>query len=312
MPSPMQALYKSGKSLQLCQRPVPEPGPGEVRVQMHCAGLCRTDLQVIAGQIPALDPLIPGHEGAGEIVATGLGVSTLQLGQRVTFHPYQGCGQCAHCQQAQPEHCPAARMLGVDRDGVFAEYVCLAARSCYLLPAGLSWQKAAYTEPLAAALGVLKAGLKPTDQGLVLGQNRIAELTRRVLRAAGIEPLPQTWHELPPASLDYAIESGLPGAELPALLQRLKPGGLLILKSRHLAPGLLPWQDLVRRELRLQGLYYGRFEQALDWLARDLLPLDDLFGKTYPLHAYAEFLASDQEQSKRFLELTPCVASLQP
>lgn len=308
----MRALYKRGQHLSLCQRPLPHPGPLEVLVKIVLAGLCRTDLEVISNGIPCLNALIPGHEAAGQIVALGEQVPPGWLQAPVSLHPYQGCGQCDHCRCQQTEHCPETQMLGVDRDGVFAEYICVPLRSCYSLPAHLPWRRAAYVEPLAAALGILKSGIQPGFQGVVLGNNRIAHLSQRVLRAHHIWPLEQPLQSLKPRSLDFVIESGGSQQNILEALPFLKPGGLLILKSRHRQQLDLPWSEIVRHELRVQGLFYGSFEKAIALLAEGQLPVDDLFGESFALEDYAQFLSPENESKKRFLELQPCAASLVP
>lgn len=306
----MKALLKTGARLQLSNLDLPEPGLDEVLIRVHMAGLCRTDILVIQGKLPCLDPLIPGHELAGQIVSCGADVAALKAGDRVTVHPLIGCGACNWCQRKEPEHCAQAQMLGVDRHGAFAEYLCVPARNCYRLPQGLSWQVGAYTEPVAAALGSLKSGILPGQQGMVCGHNRIAELTRRLLKQRGIIPLEQDLHTLPSRQLDYVIESQLNPDLLSEILRVLKPGGLLILKSRHLENFPLPWSEFVRREIRLQGLYYGSFEEALNLLNSDTLELEDLLGQSFALDAYASFLTPQTEDRKSFLELSSCVASL--
>lgn len=295
----MLALVKEGSQLQLQALPIPEPQAGEALIRVRAAGLCRTDVLVMQGRLPSLDPLIPGHELAGELVALGAGVSHLSVGERVTVHPQIGCGHCPSCQQRRPEHCPEALMLGVDRHGAFAEYLCLPAHALWRVPDTLSWHEAAYTEPVAAALGVLRAGITPDQKGWITGQNRIAALTARVLERSGCRPDIGPLTDVPPNSLDYVIETGLKPEDLPRLLDSLRPGGLLIAKSRHLGELPLPWNTLVRKDIRLQGLYYGPFDAAVNMLDRALL--QDLIGESYSLQAWAQFIAPAPEAQKPFL-----------
>lgn len=314
----MRALYLEGACLKLCQRPIPIPKADEVLIRVALAGLCRTDLEVIAGRIPRRGTLIPGHEAAGLIMQCGADVLSSWKNTAVSLHPYIGCGRCQACFHQQPEHCPQSQMLGVDRDGVFAEYVCVPLRNCLPLPESLDWRYGAYIEPLAAALGVLKSGLQSGQSGLVLGNNRIAALTRRVLQAHQIQPLEPhlsnspSQSPLPAQSLDFVIESGGAATEIVDALDLLKPGGLLILKSRHRQCLNLPWSEIVRREFRIQGLFYGSFERAIEMLARKEIEVEDLLGQRFALEHYREFLTPGNESRKRFLELQPCAASLAP
>lgn len=304
----MQALVKQGLEVGLQELPLPVIGPDDVLIQIQMAGLCRTDLMVLQGLIPTIDPMIPGHEFSGLIVACGSAVDR-KIGEAVTVNPMIGCSHCPSCLRQEPEHCNDLKVLGIDRPGAFAEYIAVPAHACYCVQ-NLSWKKAAYTEPLAAALGIFKADLSPQQLGWVSGQNRIAELTRRLLQYKGFNSISAEASEIPDRSLDYVIESGLSPELLKEILRMLKPGGQLILKSRHLPAFALPWSQITRQEIRIQGYYYGRFEEAIALLLEDTLPLEDLLGTSYPLQAYQSFINARDEQAKIFLELQPCVASL--
>lgn len=295
----VKALVKAGAAVGLQELPRPEPGRAEVLIRVRAAGLCRTDRLVMNGSLPARDPLIPGHELAGELAALGPDVNGWSLGDRVTVHPMLGCGACAACHALRPEHCPAVRTLGIDVDGAFAEYLRVPARALWRLPSTLGWREGAYAEPVAAALGVLRAEIRPGMRGAVAGQNRIAALTRSLLALRGYEPEafgPETL----PESLDYLVESG--EAELEPLLAALRPGGLLIAKSRHLARQSLPWSLIVRKDLRIQGIYYGDFGEAIGLLAEAGPALTGpLFGASYAIADWQRFIGPDDEQGKRFL-----------
>jgi D-arabinose 1-dehydrogenase-like Zn-dependent alcohol dehydrogenase len=301
----VKALVKEGQELNLQELPLPEPGPGEILIRVRAAGLCRTDSLVMQGLLASGDPLIPGHELAGEITGLGTGVTGFQIGQRVTVHPQIGCGSCESCQQRRPEHCPEVAMLGVRRHGAFAEALCVPAHAVWKLPDSLSWFEGAYTEPVAAALGIFRAGIKPQQKGWVMGQNRIATLTARILErkgyAAGSGPLSQ----LDTNSLDYLVETGLDSSGLARALEVLRPGGVLIAKSRHLEALNLPWSTLVRKDIRIQGLYYGGFDEALAVLARSAAAQDqllgDLIGLSYSLEQWQAFISPRPEASKPFL-----------
>lgn len=303
----MQALVKEGAQLRLQELPLPEVGSADVLIRVRAAGLCRTDLLVMQGRLAAASPLIPGHELAGEVADLGAEVQGFRLGDRVTVHPQIGCGRCGACQRRQPERCPEVKMLGVDLHGAFAEYLCVPAHAVWQLPADCDWLQGAYAEPLAAMLGIFRAGMTAQQRGWVLGQNRIAVMTRRLLGLEGFHAGLGRLDEVEPDSLDYLIETGLSAAELPQALACLRPGGVLIAKSRHLDALPLPWSLLVRKDLRIQGLYYGDFAEALALLER---PADvrgrlfeGLLGERFALADWALFASPGPEVSKPFLVL---------
>ena len=105
--------------LRLAERPVPEPGPGEILVRVAACGVCRTDLHVVDGELPPVrSPIVPGHEIVGRIAALGAGADGLRPGQRVGV-PWLGhtCGRCPYCLGGRENLCDAPGFTGWTRDG---------------------------------------------------------------------------------------------------------------------------------------------------------------------------------------------------
>jgi alcohol dehydrogenase, propanol-preferring len=135
----------AGNPLVLRDIPVPEPGPGEVLVEISVCGICRTDLHVIEGELerPKL-PLIPGHQAVGVIRRLGSGVTTRRLAERVGIAWLQGtCGQCQYCRSGRENLCLAARFTGYQVDGGYAEYAVAPAPFAYPIPPAFSDEEAA-------------------------------------------------------------------------------------------------------------------------------------------------------------------------
>ncbi|MCZ6641093.1 MAG: alcohol dehydrogenase catalytic domain-containing protein, partial [Gammaproteobacteria bacterium] len=144
-------LDRPGGRLQLTDLPVPEPGPGEVLVQVHACGVCRTDLHIVDGDITdGRYPVVPGHQIVGTVVA-GNGEGGPENGTRVGI-PWLGytCGTCSFCGSGSENLCDSAQFTGYQRPGGFAEYTVADARFCFALPDS-------YTDDQAAPL--LCAGL---------------------------------------------------------------------------------------------------------------------------------------------------------
>jgi len=192
-------------------------------------------------------------------------------------------------------------MIGVDCHGAFAEYLCAPARAIWRLPEGLDWKEAAYAEPLAAALGIFRSGILPEEAGWVMGSSRIALVTARLLQRRGFDAGMGPLEDMEPNSLDYVVETALQAQELERVLEVLKPGGCLIAKSRHLGALPLPWGPLVRKDLRIQGFYYGDFAEALLLLSRADVHelLVDLVGPAYTLAGWRAFVAPEENESER-------------
>jgi threonine dehydrogenase-like Zn-dependent dehydrogenase len=302
----MQALIKEkgGVALRLTSLP-PCDEPHSVLIRVHTAGICRTDLAVMRHQLSTPEPLITGHEFAGTVVAMGAAVKSLKLGQRVTAMPLLPCFTCFACLSNQPETCLQGKMLGLHVSGAFAEYVALPHSLVFPLSDQISWKMAAFTEPVAAAGAIFKAAIEKHQRGAILGAGRISELSLRLLRSQGFGHVVQADNasELAENSCDWLIETGLASTDLDTLFQALKPGGLLLLKSRHLPQLVFNPRELIRKEIRIQGVYYAPFSWALDWLEKNASLVNDLLGEVYPAHNWerAVKVAEAGESQKIFL-----------
>lgn len=128
----------AGRPLAMRTLPRPEPGPGQVQVRVRACGVCRTDLHLVDGELPAAKiPVIPGHEIVGVIAAHGPGVDAPALGARVGV-PWLGytCGHCRYCASGRENLCADARFTGCQQDGGYAEYAIADARYVFPLPGG--------------------------------------------------------------------------------------------------------------------------------------------------------------------------------
>jgi threonine dehydrogenase-like Zn-dependent dehydrogenase len=191
-------------------------------------------------------------------------------------------------------------MLGVDRDGAFADLMCVPAVAVYPLPAHLAWAEAAMAEPVAAALGVLRAPI--VGRGAVHGRGRIAELLVRVLTAAGHSPI--SWHpDL--HDLDWIVEAQATDASLAEAMGALRPGGTMVLKSRPPRSVPVDIACAVRREITLVARSYGSFDDAVAWLASGRVAVHDLVGEAFPLDRFEDAFkaARTSERHKLFFSL---------
>jgi alcohol dehydrogenase, propanol-preferring len=170
-------LRERGKPLAIEDRPLPRAAPGEVLVRVIGAGVCHTDLHIVAGAYPDLPlPIVLGHEIAGE--ADGLGPVLVYAGW--------GCGSCRYCRDGEEQLCPDAREPGWVRDGGYAEWIAVPSRR-YLLPLdGLDPRRAA---PLADA-GVtpfravrrIRPWLRPSGVATVIGLGGLGQFAVQFLK----------------------------------------------------------------------------------------------------------------------------------
>lgn len=265
----MRALVRRG-TVELASRETPRPGPGEVLVAVRRAGICRTDVYVADGALAVDEPRVLGHEAAG-----------VALGVRVAINPVLA----------------REAMLGVEVDGAFADYVCVPATAVHRVPDALSWEAAAMAEPVAAALGVLRAPIDRRGRGAVFGSGRIADLLVRVLESAGFAP--RRWEHLEdaPSDLDWVVEAR--ASSLDAMIRALRPGGTLVLKSRPPSPVALDVALAVRREVTIAARGWGSFDEAVEWLATGRVRVDDLVGEVFPLERFADAFEAARAGERR-------------
>jgi len=172
----MRALYfeEHGEPdrLRVGDRPLPEPGPGQVRVRLHAAALNHLDLWVLRG-LPGVGlPHIGGADGAGVVDQVGWGVSGVEVGQEVVFDPGISCGECESCRRGEQSLCVHFRVTGEQCDGTFAEAVVVQVASLAPRPSHLGWEDAAafgLTYLTAWRMLFTRGGLRPGESVLVHG-----------------------------------------------------------------------------------------------------------------------------------------------
>lgn len=245
--------------LQLCERPMPEPGPGEVLVRLAVCGICRTDLHVIEGELadPTL-PLIPGHQAVGIVSQVGVGVSERTVGERVGIAWLQHtCGVCEFCTSERENLCERARFTGYQVDGGYAEYARVPAAFAYPIPSVFSDAEAA---PLLCA-GIIGyralrlSGIKPGQRLGLYGFGASAHIAIQIARHWGCQvyvsslkpehqrlarELGASWvggaTDSPPDKLHGSIIFAPAGELVPPALRALERGGTLALAGIHMTP----------------------------------------------------------------------------
>jgi alcohol dehydrogenase/propanol-preferring alcohol dehydrogenase len=173
-------VKEKGGALELVEKPVPEPGPGEALVKVDACGICHSDMFAKEGAYPGVSfPVTPGHEVAGTVAALGDGVTGWDDGQRVGIGWYGGaCGQCGPCRAGNLIGCQDMGIPGVTFDGGYADYVLVRANALAAIPDELSAEQAG---PLMCA-GVTTynalrhSGARPGDVVAVLGVGGLGHL----------------------------------------------------------------------------------------------------------------------------------------
>jgi propanol-preferring alcohol dehydrogenase len=200
--------------LRLVDRPVPEPGQGELLVRVVCCGVCRTDLHLAEGDLlPRRPDVTPGHEVVGEVIQAGPGTSRFAEGDRVGVAWLAGTdGSCRYCRRGSENLCPRSVYTGWDRDGGYAEYLVAADAYVHPLPSGFSDAELA---PLLCA-GIIgyralkRAEVPPGGRLGLYGFGGSAHLAAQVAMAGGA-----TVHVFTraPAARQLALELGAASAQ---------------------------------------------------------------------------------------------------
>jgi threonine dehydrogenase-like Zn-dependent dehydrogenase len=294
----MKGIWLENKQLQLrTDIPIPEPSSGEALVRVLCAGICNTDLELTRGYYPYNGIL--GHEFVG-VVEQG---PEHLLNRRVVGEINAVCGQCRFCRSGNSTHCENRTVLGiVNRNGAFADYLCLPVENLHPVPEHVPTEAATFTEPVAAALEIQQqVALRPDDRVLVVGDGKLGLLVAQTLAVTGCDLLVIGRHRDKLANLEArGIKTGFADAVTDracdisvectgnaqgfAIARRaLRPRGTLVLKSTYAGKLSLDASSLVVDEITLIGSRCGPFPPALALLAQGKVDVQPLIHARYPL-----------------------------
>jgi threonine 3-dehydrogenase len=191
MPATMKALRKTqaGKGLHVEQIQVPSIGPTEVLVRVKATSICGTDLHIYGwdrwSQGRIKPPVTLGHEFCGIVEQVGEEVSALKAGDRVSAEMHLNCGHCHQCRLGQAHICQNLRIIGIDLDGAFAEFVKIPATNIWKLDPAIPEHCAAILDPLGNAVHTVLAGTIAGQTVLVTGCGPIGLMSIAVAKACG-------------------------------------------------------------------------------------------------------------------------------
>ncbi len=182
------AFLETPQNVVLKDIPVPEPKAGELRIMLQKVGICGSDVSLFLGKRLLNKPTIIGHEGLGIIDKIGAGIFNRKLGERVAVEPNIPCGECKFCKQERGNICINKRVIGVNENGCFAEYICLPEEFCWPIPDEISDENAVMIEPTAVVVHALsKSSAKPGETIAVIGLGAIGLLLTDMAIALGYE-----------------------------------------------------------------------------------------------------------------------------
>lgn len=186
----VKALVKTREghgNLELLDKEVATPLDDKVKIKVHYAGICGTDIHTYEGHYKVNFPVTLGHEFSGEIVEVGADVKDFKVGDRVTSETtFYVCNECEYCESKDYNLCNHRKGIGTQVDGAFTNYVIAREESLHHIPDEVSYQSVAMTEPLACAHhGVSKIQVNSGDVAVVMGPGPIGLLVAQVLKSKG-------------------------------------------------------------------------------------------------------------------------------
>ncbi|WP_448638610.1 NAD(P)-dependent alcohol dehydrogenase [Geodermatophilus sp. URMC 63] len=314
-PSMRVAVLRGAGDVAVEERPVPEPGPGEVVVRVSSVGVCGSDTHYYEhgriGRFVVEEPLVLGHEAAGEVAAVGPGVPAARVGQRVSVEPGVPDLTCPQCLAGRYNLCPGMRFFATPPiDGAFAEYVVVHAAFAHPVPDGMSDDAAALLEPLSVGIWACRrGGVSAGSRVLVVGAGPIGLVSVQAALAFGATEVVVS--DVNPARLALARDLGATGvvdARTASVTDLDRPPGVLLECSGHpaaIGQGIraldragravlvgmggdevpLPLSVVQERELEVTGTfrYAGTWPTAIALVAAGRVDLDRLVTGTYGL-----------------------------
>ncbi|NCB62202.1 MAG: L-threonine 3-dehydrogenase [Clostridia bacterium] len=320
----MDAIVKptAGKGLELRKVPVPTPGPGEVLIKIHKTAICGTDVHLydwnVFAQQHVKPPMTIGHEYVGEIAELGAGVAGLHIGQRVSGEGHITCGHCRNCHTGNIQWCKDTKGVGVDRDGAFAEYVCIPQQNVIIIDENLPEEVVAFFDAVGNAThtalmfdlvgeDVLITGAGPIGVIAVgvckyAGARRVVitdvneyrlDLARKMGADAAVNIAKEDIHEIMKKQgltegFDVGLEMSGNDRAFAQMISVMRNGGKISLLGLGDGPICVDMNDIICKGLTLQGIYGRKMDNwhQMSYMVQGGLDLTPVI--THRFH-YSEF-----------------------
>ncbi|WP_052474547.1 zinc-dependent alcohol dehydrogenase [Jeotgalibacillus soli] len=340
MTNKMKAAVTYGKEdMRLEEVEIPEIGGNEVLIKVKTCGICGTDPHIYRAHFPTPKPLIQGHEFAGEVVKVGSLVTSVKPGDRVTADINISCENCYYCRTGQKLFCENITQLGVHINGAFAEYVKAPEKNIYTIPEEMTWEEAAYIEPLACVIrGQQRAQVDMGDTVAIIGAGPMGLVHALMAKLNGASKV--IISEMNAARLQKARDLGVDvvidasetdpvqavrnltggrGADVvfevvgavptyKQAFEMVRKGGVLVAYGAAPADATMDIKpfEIYSKELTIVGSYAGTYEtwvKAIELISSKRINPTDIISKRIPLNQIVEGLveAADNKDTIKIM-----------
>lgn len=323
-------LIAAGRHLEARDVPVPEIGPADALVRVKAAGICHSDAHYRAGvsRVQPL-PMTLGHEVAGIVEQVGADARGLHVGQRVCLHYMTTCGQCSYCHRGTEQFCASGQMIGKYRDGGYAEFIRIPARSVFALPDEIPFEQGAimmcssatsfhalrkarlHAGESVAVFGAGGLGLSAIQLAQAMGalqvfaidiNERNLALARQFgatpIDARAADPVAQLMRHTGGRGVDVALELiGLPLTMRQAVLSLAIGGRAALAGITQQGFEVVPYHELINKEAEIIGVSDHLAQEIpllLEYARQGRLKLSPIITRTVPLDAGAINAALDE------------------
>lgn len=324
-----QVVIRAPGQIEITTAEVPALGPGNVLVETSVVGLCGSDFHATEGKHPFVElPYFPGHEVAGVVAAVGPEVTGFSPGDRVLVEPNVVCGVCEHCRSGRYNLCARLAVFGFQIPGALADKFTIPVDRLHAVPQALTDAQAALVEPLSTVMHAIRvAGDLAGRRVAILGAGSIGLLTLVAARAEGAVAVAVT--DLQADKLDRARRLGATVAfdpRRPEIVHRMRDalggrpdytfdcvsnqasieqaialahkGGSVIVVGVATGTVSIPLPIIQDGEIRIEGsaMYVRQdVERAIEFIAADKLPVEEVVTATFPLEQVAAAFAAAQD-----------------
>ena len=316
-------LIQPRRPLELQELAVPEPGPSDALVRVKAAGICHSDAHYRAGKsrVEPL-PLTLGHEVAGVVEKVGAGVSDFKVGERVCLHYLATCGKCDYCEQGNEQFCGTGKMIGKYRNGGYAEFILMPARSLFRLPDEIPFEHGAIlmcssaTSMHALNKGRLKAGetvavfgagglgLSAIQLAKAFGAGEVfavdinasklamaGKFGAIAIDAANVDAVKELKRLTNGRGVDVALELiGLPSTMRQTVQSLAIKGRAALVGITDKTFEIAPYEEVLNKEAEIIGVsdhLASELPLLIEWVRQGKLDLSGVVTRTIPLDANA-------------------------